>query len=88
MAWNKCRYMHRDVSVGNMLIYPHVVRTDEGTYQVYWKKLGSMNTKKNYRIFYGYDDYLIESILEGIFVSGFNRLKQTKNAPGVFHKQF
>ena len=35
LAWNKCGYMHRDVSVGNLLIYPRVSRTDEGTYQVY-----------------------------------------------------
>ena len=29
--------MHRDVSVGNLLIYPHVHRIPNGKYQVYWR---------------------------------------------------
>ncbi|KAI0707442.1 hypothetical protein C8T65DRAFT_535227, partial [Cerioporus squamosus] len=29
--------MHGDVSEGNMLIYPHVRRTDDGKYGVHWQ---------------------------------------------------
>ncbi|TFK78765.1 hypothetical protein K466DRAFT_471400, partial [Polyporus arcularius HHB13444] len=36
LAWTKCKYMHRDVSAGNLLIYPEVRRTQEGKYRIYW----------------------------------------------------
>ncbi|TFK78153.1 hypothetical protein K466DRAFT_440952, partial [Polyporus arcularius HHB13444] len=36
LAWSKCKYMHRDVSAGNLLIYPDVRRTQEGKYRIYW----------------------------------------------------
>lgn len=29
--------MHRDVSAGNLLIYPHVRRTADGKYRIYWQ---------------------------------------------------
>ncbi|KAI0740056.1 hypothetical protein C8Q76DRAFT_706565, partial [Earliella scabrosa] len=51
-AWKSCNYVHRDVSAGNLLIYPTVLRTDDGQYVVYWTgilsdwELGKCNTTK------------------------------------------
>ncbi|RPD53828.1 hypothetical protein L227DRAFT_512696, partial [Lentinus tigrinus ALCF2SS1-6] len=38
-AYMRCQYMHRDVSAGNLLIYPEVIRREDGKYGVYWKGL-------------------------------------------------
>ena len=36
-AWNLCNYVHRDVSVGNILIYPTLMCPKDGQWAVYWK---------------------------------------------------
>ncbi|RPD68710.1 hypothetical protein L226DRAFT_495343 [Lentinus tigrinus ALCF2SS1-7] len=38
MAWTRCKYMHRDVSAGNLLIYPYVLKVD-GKYRICWQGL-------------------------------------------------
>ncbi|RPD68724.1 hypothetical protein L226DRAFT_576200 [Lentinus tigrinus ALCF2SS1-7] len=38
MAWTKCKYMHRDVSAGNLLIYPYVRKVDD-KYRICWRGL-------------------------------------------------
>ncbi|KAI0707455.1 hypothetical protein C8T65DRAFT_740386 [Cerioporus squamosus] len=39
LAYTKCQYMHRDISAGNMLIYPEIVRASDGRYGVCWRGL-------------------------------------------------
>ncbi|RDX46445.1 hypothetical protein OH76DRAFT_1386590 [Lentinus brumalis] len=39
MAYKKCGYIHRDISAGNMLIYPEVVCLPDGRYVIYWRGL-------------------------------------------------
>ena len=51
-AWTLCHYVHRDVSAGNILIYPTLMRTNDGRWAVFWKgilsdwELGKCNTIK------------------------------------------
>ncbi|RDX50599.1 hypothetical protein OH76DRAFT_1402203 [Lentinus brumalis] len=37
LAYKRCQYIHGDISECNLLIYPHVRRTDGGVYGVYWR---------------------------------------------------
>lgn len=39
MAYKKCKYMHRDVSAGNLLIHPEIVRREDGKFGIYWRGL-------------------------------------------------
>ncbi|RPD68709.1 hypothetical protein L226DRAFT_316758 [Lentinus tigrinus ALCF2SS1-7] len=37
LAYKRCQYIHCDISEGNLLIYPHIRRTDKGVYGVSWR---------------------------------------------------
>ena len=38
-AYKKCKYMHRDVSAGNLLIWPQFIRREDGKCGVLWRGL-------------------------------------------------
>ncbi|RDX51601.1 hypothetical protein OH76DRAFT_1401487 [Lentinus brumalis] len=38
-AYAKCGYIHRDISAGNLLIYPEIVCLSDGRYGIYWRGL-------------------------------------------------